>query len=197
MVPWFMSPGLCRREPPDLLHRSRHLVFARPERYICGVHSRRVSMMVAISSPVGAQAASQAALQQLKVQQAKQTAERAEVTARSLRSQAEDAQRSADRAHENARSLFVRSDQAQTAAGQARQGLAMMNSASNMQASLANTASQLVERSSGTEPVGPRVELQASTGPQVAPPVQAPARPSAPVFNTSGQLTGQLVNDSA
>lgn len=128
--------------------------------------------MAAISSTVGAQTAAQAALQQLRVQQAKQNAERAEFTARALRAEANNAQHEADRAQDKARSLHVRSGQAQTAAGQARQGLAMLKSLSDMQANLVNTVNQVNERQGEARPVS------AST----------------PVVNTSGQLTGTVVN---
>jgi ABC-type hemin transport system substrate-binding protein len=120
------------------------------------------------------QSATQAALQQLKVQQAKQNADRAEVAARSLRAQANAAQSEADRAQENARSLYVRSDRAETAAGQARQGVAMIQSSGEMRVRLADTASQAAERQTETQPVQP-----------------------APVVNTSGQVTGTVVNTTA
>lgn len=138
--------------------------------------------MAAISSTsVGAQAATQAGWQQLRLQQARQTAERAEQAAQALASKAADAQRVADRADENARSLYVQSDRASSAAGQARQGLAMASSVGEMQTSLANTVDQVSERQSGKE-----VDIQ------VASRAEAP-----PVLNTSGQMTGTVVNTTA
>lgn len=125
------------------------------------------------SSTVGSQTAVQAGLQQLKVQQALQNAERAEQTARSLRARANEAQRVADQAQESARTLYVRSDQAQSAAGQARQGVAMMRSAGEMQTRLAGAVEQ----------ANTRQESVSST--------------AAPVLNSSGQVTGTIVNTTA
>jgi hypothetical protein len=135
--------------------------------------------MAAVSSSSGFQAVTQAAYQQLKVQQARQNADRAEEVARALAARAGDARQVAEQAQESARVLTVQSNQAQTAAGQARQGLAAMDSAGRMQASLANTADQVVTRSA--EPVSTGVE----------------SKSVAPVVNTSGQVTGTLVNTTA
>lgn len=140
--------------------------------------------MAAISSTVGFQAATQAAFQQLKLQQARQNAERAEQAARSLQSQAVEAQRVADRAQEDARSLSVQSSQAQRAAGQAKQGLAMIQSVDEMKASLSSTLTQVSER-------------QESVRSSPAPSVSAPAKESPPVVNLSGQVTGTVVNTTA
>lgn len=122
----------------------------------------------------------QTAFQQLKLQQARQNAERAEQVARNLRSEAADAQREADRAQENARSLMVRSNQAQSVAGQARQGLAMIRTVGEMQESLSNMQIRTDTVSSST------VETAAI----------APAA-NVPVVNTSGQVTGTVVNTTA
>jgi hypothetical protein len=131
--------------------------------------------MAAISSStvVSIQSVTQTALQQLKVQQARQNAERAELAARSLRAQANAAQDEAERAQENARSLSVRSRQADSAAGQARQGVALIESTSQMQARLADIAGQVSERQADA------------------------ATPAPPVVNTSGQVTGTVVNTTA
>ncbi|MEW6513389.1 MAG: hypothetical protein AB1443_05255 [Pseudomonadota bacterium] len=132
--------------------------------------------MAAISSTSGLQGVTQTAFQQLKLQQARQNADRAEQQARSLQNQAAEAQREADRAEENARDLSVRSSQAQSAAGQARQGLAMIRSVNDMKADLSTVLA--------------RVESSASeVDSNVVQPVV-----SAPVINTSGQLTGTVVN---
>lgn len=136
--------------------------------------------MVAISSTVGVPAVTQAAFQQLKLQQARQNADRAEQVARSLQAAAAGAQQDADRAQENARSLAVQSRQAQSAAGQARQGLALIRSVSDMEQGLSRIdlrASDAVTSAVESEPVSP-VE-------------------SAPVINTSGQVTGVVVNTTA
>jgi ABC-type hemin transport system substrate-binding protein len=136
--------------------------------------------MAGISSTGGLQAVTQTAFQQLKLQQARQNAERAEQVARSLRGEAADAQREADRAQENARSLMVRSNQAQSVAGQARQGLAMIRTVGEMQENLSNMQIRTDTVSSST------VETAAI----------APAA-SVPVVNTSGQVTGTVVNTTA
>lgn len=139
--------------------------------------------MAAISSTVvGAQAAMQAGWQQLRLQQAKQNAERAEANAQALSARAANAQRDADRAQENARTLSVQSSQAQDVAGQARQGLAMIRSVGEMQTQLSNTVSQVVER----QEVAPVV---VDSAPQ--------EEVSAPVVNLSGQVTGTVVNTTA
>jgi hypothetical protein len=141
--------------------------------------------MAAISSSAGFQAATQAAFQQMKVQQARQNADRAEQVARAMAAKAGEAQQVADRAQESARSMTLQSDQAQTAAGQARQGVAMIQSVGNMQVRLGNTVSQVAEKVADVTPA-------ASTEP-VSVPTPAPV----PVVNTSGQVTGTLVNTTA
>lgn len=135
--------------------------------------------MAEITSTVSSQAAIQGALQQLKVQQAKQNADRAEATASALSAKAGEAQRVARRAQENARSLTVQADQANSVAGQAKQGLAMLGSVGEMQTRLFNTAQQVAERIE----VEPKTQT-ADSSPQ-------------PVMNTSGQLTGVVVNTTA
>lgn len=134
--------------------------------------------MAEITSTVGSQAAIQGAMQQLKVQQAKQNAERAEATARALSAKASEAHRAADRAQENANALSVQAEQANSVAGQARQGLSALKSVSEMQARLAHTVGQVSERIG----VAPQDTHQDA---------------SAPVLNTSGQLTGVVVNTTA
>lgn len=136
-----------------------------------------------MSLTVGSSAAIQGALQQLKVQQARQNADQAEVTARALAAKAGDARRVAARAQENARVLTVQADQANSVAGQARQGLSMLSSVSTMQSQLFNTVERVGERIAAEEP-------QAAS-----PEASQPA--SQPVMNTSGQLTGVVVNTVA
>lgn len=135
------------------------------------------------STSIGAQSAAQAGWQQLRLQQARQNAQRAEQAAQALAAKAADAQRVADRADENARSLYAQSDQARSAAGQARQGLAAIRSAGEMQGSLANTVDQV------------SVRQQAANADSTV--EKAPVTPAAPVVNTSGQVTGVMVNTTA
>jgi len=139
------------------------------------------------SASMGAQSATQAGWQQLRLQQARQNANRAEQAARALEARAADAQRIAERADENARSLFVQADQANSVAGQARQGLAMVRSVGEMQASLSNTVSQVVDRDTGAKSAEMVVSNTESKPKAVA----------SPVFNLSGQVTGTVVNTSA
>jgi methyl-accepting chemotaxis protein len=139
--------------------------------------------MAAISSTAGSQSVAQSALQELRIQQARQNAGRAEQVARSLRQQAVEAQRDADRADENARSLSVQSDQAAAVAGRARQGLEAIRSAGEMQARLSQTVGRINELPDSSVPVA---DVSGDVGP-------APV----PVVNTSGQITGTLVNTTA
>jgi ABC-type hemin transport system substrate-binding protein len=136
--------------------------------------------MAAISSTVGVQAVTQTAFQQLKLQQARQNAERAEQVARNLQREAAEAQIEANRAGEDARSLLVQSNQAQSVAGRARQGLAMIRTVGEMKESLSNMQIRTDSVSSST------VETAAI----------APAA-NVPVVNTSGQVTGTVVNTTA
>jgi hypothetical protein len=160
-----------------------------------------VEIMAAITSSVaGAQTAAQAGWQQLKLQQARQNAERAEATAQALAVRASEAQRVADREQENARSLSSQAGQAESVAGRARQGVAMLRSTSDMQSQLANRVDQAAERQgvqlvketeSASEPVQARGGL---TGNYFS---ESAARVSAPVVNLSGQMTGVVVNTTA
>ena len=136
--------------------------------------------MAAITSTSGSQAASQMAWQQLSLQQARQNAGRAEQVARSLQEKAAEAQQVATRAREDARSLAARADQAQTAAGNARQGLAVIRSVAEMQGQLLDTVSRAGKQSD--------VAQVAGGGESVA---------AEPVVNTSGQMTGIVVNTTA
>lgn len=132
--------------------------------------------MAAISSTVGMQAATQAGYQQFELLNAKRAAEKAEQVARALEERAGDAQRVADRANARAQTLAVQSKQARNIAGQAYQGLAVMKTVSGMQAGLLNLADQVIARQ------------------QVAAAVNT-VQP--PVVNTSGQVTGTVVNTTA
>ena len=134
--------------------------------------------MSVVSSTAGFGEVTQAAFQQLRLRQARQSAERAEQEARTLARQADQAQRVADRAQEEARGLSVQSGQAQREAGQARHGLAMLATAGAAVERLGKVAEQAVARQ---EAAGTRV-----------------ASGSVPVvFNLSGQRTGGTVNTTA
>lgn len=136
--------------------------------------------MVVNSSTAGMQSVTQAAFQQLKLQQARQEVARAEEAARALQAKAAEARQVADRAQENARSLTVQSSRAQSVAGIARQGVAVAESAGEMQTRLSATIDQVAQR---------QVDAPDS--------VSASLATSSPVINTSGQATGRLVNTTA
>lgn len=134
--------------------------------------------MAAITSA----SAVQSGMQQLRVQQARRTAEQLEVQAASLAHQAQAAQRNADRAQEEARGLAVESNRTQVAAGRARLGLAMLSTANTMQAQLGNTVDQVVARNS---------EPTTTSG------TSATSSSTTPVVNAKGELTGTLINTTA
>lgn len=134
--------------------------------------------MAAVASTIGMQSVTQVAFQQLKLQQARQNAERAEMFARTLQTEAANAQREADRAQQGASELAVRSSQAQGEAGRARQGLAMVRSVGGMQESLKS----VLDRVPGSASVAPSTSS-----------AQLPV----PVVNTSGQVTGVVINTVA
>ncbi|MDP1606797.1 MAG: hypothetical protein Q8L93_09185 [Rhodocyclaceae bacterium] len=136
--------------------------------------------MAAITSTAGSQAASRMAWQQLSLQQARQNAGRAEQVARSLQERAAEAQQVAARARENARSLAARADQAQTAAGHARQGLAAIRSVGEMQRQLLDTVIRVSKQPDVAQVAGGSGSLTVE-----------------PVVNTSGQVTGTVVNTTA
>ena len=134
------------------------------------------------SSTTSIQSATQDAWQQLKLQQAKRDADRADQTATSLQIQAQDAQRVASRAEEVARSLSVQAEQAQSEAGRARQGLASLSSLGQVDQLLTHVVDQASQRTQSSS--------------QPAPPAKATAS-TKPVVNTQGQVTGTLVNTTA
>lgn len=121
---------------------------------------------------------SQYGLQQLRLQQARRSADQAEQNARSLRNQAESAQRMVVQAQEGARSLNLAANQAQERAGQARQGVAA-------QESFAQTSEQL-----GELYVRVAEKFQVVETSQVV--AVAPA-----VVNAQGQVTGGNINETA
>lgn len=129
--------------------------------------------------------ANQYGLQQLRQQQARRNADQAELTAQTLKAQANDAQRVADRAQEDARTLGVQSDQAQAKAGQARQGLAALGAAQQSGVQLSQTVDQVLGR------------RQASAATLPGSTAKATATVAAPVVNTQGQVTGKIINTTA
>lgn len=124
--------------------------------------------MDSVSSSVG-----NAVYSQLQVQQARQAADRAEITARTLQARAGEAQDKADREQENARQLQVQSNEARQNAGAARQNVQSLQSVRELQSGFSRIRDQIAT-------------LQESP----------PASPT-PVVNSDGQTTGTLVNTTA
>lgn len=137
---------------------------------------------------------------QLKLQQAKRSAEQAEATARTLAAQAADAQRVAVRAQENARELTVRSDQAQDNAGRARAGLAAIRSLSDTSTRLQQTYERVAERIKEPETAkvgaGETASLASGTAATASAVVTTVTVPG-PSVNAQGQTTGKVVNVTA
>jgi hypothetical protein len=154
------------------LHAALRLVSCAEWRYI-EIQSLGEASMDAVSSSGSLQATTLVALQDLKVQQAKRQAQQAESVARSLSAAANAAQGEAERAIENARALYLRSNQAASAAGQARQAVGQLQATADIGMHVAATVSQASERVTGAQMV------------------------SGPVVNTSGQVTGTVVNTTA
>ncbi|MFA6310015.1 MAG: hypothetical protein WCV99_08340 [Sterolibacterium sp.] len=127
--------------------------------------------------------ATQDAWQQLRLQQAKRDADRAERTAESLQAQAQDAKRVALRADETARSLSVQADQAQSEAGKARQGVASLSSLGQLETLVDHVSDQVTQRLQSAQQT-------ASVNGQVS-------ASATPVVNTQGQVTGTVVNTTA
>lgn len=138
---------------------------------------------------ISTQTALQSGYAQLRLQQAKRNAERAEQTAQALGQQARIAQVEADRAQESARALSVQSDRADARAGEARQGLAAIRSASEAVSRLGAIAERTVQNANAAaaaplpEPPNDKVAIE-------------PAAPATAV-NAQGQATGKIVSVTA
>ena len=150
--------------------------------------------MATISSSSSIESAVRSGFQQLRVQEARRNADRADQAARALEGQAQAAQRNAARANESARELAVQSNQARDDAGRARQGVAYLNSVAQSRQQLGDFLGQVIERQPDVEPAA----APASASP-VAPtaPAAAVSPAPAPVVNSQGQLTGTLVSTTA
>jgi hypothetical protein len=133
-------------------------------------------------SAASSQSATGLVMQQLRLQQAQRSADRAELTARTLRVQASEAQQEADRAQEGARALQVRSDQAQSQVGAAKQRVVSLESLGELQGNFDALRGEIAQG------------LQALDQPAAQPASQAVA---SPVVNAEGQTTGTLVNVTA
>lgn len=125
---------------------------------------------MAITTASGTSTVAQDLWQQLSLQQARRSAQQAELTARTLQTEASDARAAANRALENARDLEVKANQAQSSASQAAQNLVLAQSSGFVQAQLGSLNSHLTS----------------------SPPQGTPA-----VVNTQGQTLGTVVNVTA
>lgn len=122
-----------------------------------------------------ASSANQYGVQQLRYQELRRNADKAEQTAQSLKAQADNAQRVVERDKEKARSLSVQSDQAREDSVQARLKLANLNSAKQTISQLTRVVDQVIAREQSSA---------------------QKANPS-PVVNAQGQVTGTIINATA
>ena len=136
------------------------------------------------SATSSSSSASLSVVQQLRLQEARRTADEAQFKAQALQSQANDAQRTADREQERARSLRVDASQAQAQAGQASQGLQAIQSLSQFSTNLGKVYTEVAKAQQGAQP---------NTG--ATPAQSAPTTPS--VLNAQGQTIGKVVNVTA
>lgn len=140
--------------------------------------------MSTVSSSSGTTAA-QYGMDQLRLQQTRLAAQRAEQTAQALQSEAANARQDADQARERARSLEVDSTQAQSEAVRIRRGLMMLQSAGSLQVQRA----RVVDNAQITRPAAmPQASAVVSTGGTAS---------KIPVVNTQGQVTGRVINTTA
>lgn len=125
---------------------------------------------------VSSVSASDYAYSQLQAQQAKAAADRAEATARALKSKAGEAQDKADQEQENARSLKVQSDAAQQNAGSARQNVQTLQSVRQLQSGFTDIRQQIASSTATSD---------------------STAGASTAVINSQGQTTGTQINVTA
>lgn len=142
-----------------------------------------MGIFVASISPISGATSISSSSSQFKLQQAKRDVERAEQKARSLEAQASDAKQQASQAARYAGAVASQADLAQANAGQARQTLAVIKTTAQLQAQLVNQLKDVVAQTSKTQ--------------DSAEPAAASQVTVAPVINTTGQLTGTVVNTTA
>jgi hypothetical protein len=123
----------------------------------------------------GVQLSTQSAIQPYKLAQAESNAAQAERRAASLRSQADAAQSDASRAQQNARAVEANATQAESTAVAARQGVATAKAAEDVGMNWAATYDRLAQ-------------VQSTVG---------KALDSALAVNGQGQITGQVVSETA
>lgn len=131
---------------------------------------------MAVTPTSGAQAVTQSAWKSLQLEQAKQFAERAAMSARMLQAKASAAQNEADRAQANAQSLSVRADQAQGVAREADRDVRSSESYGRIGGEVMTRVTQAAERPTAS------VSAQAA---------------AAPTVNTQGETVGTVINVTA
>lgn len=120
--------------------------------------------------------------QQVRLQQSRQAAERAEQVARDLRQQADAAQQDADRSQSTARSLGSKADQAESRASQVRKGTPVLDNVAMFSAEGPPKVSAV---SNQDTPPPATADKPAQTG---------NTRAASGVLNLSGQRLGQVID---
>ena len=124
-------------------------------------------------------------MQQLRLQEAKRTAEQTQYKADKFREQAADAQKEAVKAQENARSLSVKAQQAQTSAGQANQDVAKLVSFDKTVTQLGQIYTRIT------------ASLQGQQSPTPGNPEQTQQTRPSTVVNTQSPTVGAIINTTA
>ena len=137
--------------------------------------------MSSISAVSASQTASSSSSLQAALQQAKRTASQAETDAQTLEQQAASAQAAASNAQAYAGSLNIQASQAQLNVGWTQQSLDAVEVAGQINTEIPAVLSNIVN-----------VQASKATSEAEAIPVTKP-----PVVNTSGQVTGKIINTSA
>lgn len=140
---------------------------------------------MAVTPTSGAQAVTQSAWKSLQLEQAKQFAERAAMSARALQARASAAQSEADRAQASAQSLSVKANQAQNIAIQADRNVRTSESYGQIGTEVMARVTQAAERPVSVEAA---VSVQPAVQPQIA---------AAPTVNTQGETIGTVINVTA
>jgi hypothetical protein len=121
------------------------------------------------------QAVASSVMQSLQVQAAQRNAEQARQAARSLQAEAAQAEAAADQADQRARNLGLQAQQAQNLATRADQNLVSAQTGVRMQSQLGQLQSSVHQATQTLQPTKTPTAV-------------------APVINTQGQTTGQVVN---
>lgn len=146
---------------------------------VTGITFVSLTMSTISSISSASQSASASSSLQSALQQAKRNANQAETEAQTLQQQASSAQATASSAQAYASSLNIQSAQAQLTVGFTQQSLDAVQVAGQIDTEIPAALNNIIN-------------LQASKADSVAIPTTKP-----PVVNTSGQVTGKIINTSA